>query len=118
MTNANNESKLGQRRYAKGAMRCRLFAVVLVGTGVLSATLIGNSAVGSGWKRHGGHHWGQVQSIEDAQQRARQIAAWLAGSVDASEAQTHEIEAILIELGSDLFPIREQHRTHRLQLIT
>jgi Spy/CpxP family protein refolding chaperone len=38
--------------------------------------------------------------------------------VDTSEAQAHEIEAILIELGGDLFPIREQHRTHRLQLIT
>ena len=116
MTDTNPSPERKSKRCGSPAMRFGFLAVMLVAVGVIGATFIGSSHAGSGWKGHGGHH--KVTSVEDARQRGERMAAWLAGAVDADDTQAAQIEAILGNLGADLFPIRAQHREHRLQLIT
>ncbi len=95
------------------ALRFGLFAVLLVGTGVLGATLIGQTWAGSGWKHHG-----RVHSVEEARDKARDVAAWVAGAVDASETQRTEVDGILSGFAETLYPMVEKHRENRRALIT
>ena len=95
--------------------RTGLIAAV-TGAVVLGGLALGAAAVSAhgdrGWGRHG------PVSIEAMQERAQDKIAWIAGKVDASEAQQQELEAIANALVADMAPLIEQHREHRRDMIT
>ena len=90
-----------------------LVAVFLVGLGVIGATLIGQTWAGGSWK-----HRSDITSAHDAREHARDIAAWITGSVDASDEQGEKIDTILVDLADRLYPIAEHHREQHRDLLT
>jgi Spy/CpxP family protein refolding chaperone len=86
--------------------------------GVVGAVLAG---CGRGSHSHGWHHNGhgrhEVHSPEEAQERARKVAAWVLREVDATEAQEQRIQAIVEESVEQMLPLRERHQQHHQALI-
>ena len=94
--------------------RLGIFALVLVGLGVVGTALIGPTWAGGGWK----HHRSEIATVEDAREHARDIAAWVTGTVDGTEPQGEKIDAVLVNLAESLYPLAEQHREQRRVLLT
>ena len=120
-TGGQNQSST--RQSAKRAIRFGLVAALLVAGGVIATSFVDSSLAGTGWMGpHRQHwdddHWHDISNVEQAQQQARTMAAWLSGTIDADTTQATRLEAILVELSGELFPLRDAHRAHELQLIT
>lgn len=92
--------------------RLGVAAAALVGLGAL-ATVAVNVTAHEG-RGHG--HRGPV-TIEGARERALDKAAWMLGSVDATPEQEQRVNEIVTRLVDDLYPLREEHRAHRRELI-
>lgn len=104
----------GGSRCKKGRLaRIGLFAVFIIGLGAIGATLIGPSWAHGSWK----HHGSRIDSIQDARERASDIAAWVTGTVDGSAQQGQEIDVILVALAETLYPLAQTHHgQHRVLL--
>lgn len=108
----NRRHRLGRRA------RLGVAAVTLVGIGaVLGAAASVHAARTGGWPGVG-HHWGSVESEEQARERALDGTAWFLGRLDASAQQQTRINAIVDALVGELYPLREEHQVRRRQLIT
>lgn len=103
--------------------RFGIAAAGLIGLGAILGGL-GTVAVDAG--AHGGfgfsghRHWrgrgplSQEQMLEGA----RDKAAWMLGSVDATPEQESQVDAILSKLIADVHPLRQQHRGNRREFIS
>lgn len=115
MNESSNTQSEHRRNCRKGRVaRLGIFALVLVGLGVVGTVLVGPTwAVGS-WK----HHRADITTVEDAREHARDIAAWVTGTVDGTDQQGEQIDAALVSLAEKLYPLAEQHREQRRNLLT
>ena len=126
MNEETNETNSGHRRGGKCGLgrkgRLGVAVVALVSLGAVLGALItvatdatAHGRMG-GWRGHGAHH--TAASIEEARERALDGAAWVAGSVDATPEQEQRIEEILTGMVETLYPLREEHRAHRRELVS
>ena len=120
-TKSSDSGCPGDRRHRRHRIgrraRLTLAAITLVGLGaVLGAAASVQAARMGGW--HGGHHLGMVSTKEQALERALDGTAWVLGRVDASADQQTRINAIVTELVTELYPMRDAHVERRRQLIT
>ena len=112
MTATRSVSRRRLRRFCIGA--------TLAGAiGVIGASIAGCSRGISnqyhGW--HCGHGFHEVDSPEEAQERARTAAKWMLRKIDATDDQQQRIQAIVDESVQQLYPLREKHRLHHAQLL-
>ena len=98
-----------------------IMALVLAGLGAAGGTLAMNAMdaeAHDGWRHGLRHHWhGHAMDANRATERLQHVSAWALGSVDATEEQRERIDAILAGAVEDLFPLRDEHRAHRRDLI-
>ncbi len=66
-----------------------------------------------GMFRHGHGHY----TVERARDRAADTAAWVVGAVDANDEQKTAIRGIMTRTVDAVFPLVEQHRGNRQELI-
>lgn len=92
--------------------RLGIAAVVLMGLGALATVAVD---VFAHQERHRGHRG--AATIEDAREHALDKAAWMLGSVDATPEQEQRVNEIVARLVDNLYPLREEHRRHRRELI-
>jgi protein CpxP len=99
-------------------LRLSLFAILLLGMGAVAGALLSAAA---GVAAHGGFgHWGHrggVHSLEQAQDRAQDIGAWLGGTLDATPEQSEQVNGILTRFVEKVYPLAEQHRQNRRLLL-
>ena len=113
--NESSDEQSDNRRCKKGrAARLGLFAVFLIGLGVIGATVIGPMWAGGSWK----HHGSEITSLQGAHEHAKDIAAWVTGTVDGTDQQGQQIDAILVNLADTLYPIAERHHDQHRVLLT
>ena len=110
------------RHGAKRRVPGWLAAVILLGlgaTGGALTTVAIDAQAHKGWGHAMGEHrrHGGASDPEEAVERVQRMAAWALGSVDATDEQRERIDAILASTVNDLFPLREEHRAHRHDLI-
>jgi Spy/CpxP family protein refolding chaperone len=123
-----NEESKETRSEGRGKGKCRhgrrtrlgIAAITLVGAGAVLGALITMAADtvahgGMGGHRGFGHHG--PSTIEEAEERALDGAAWLSGTVDATPEQQQRLEEIATQMVERLFPLREVHRDHRRELV-
>ena len=91
MNKSSNEQTDHRRHCKKGRVaRLGLFAVIVVGLGAIASAFVGPAwAVGS-WK----HHRAEINTVEQAREHAKDIAAWITGTVDATDQQGERIDSI------------------------
>jgi Spy/CpxP family protein refolding chaperone len=84
--------------------------VGVVTGGILGVLLTTSASVYSFWgfRHHRGGH-----SAEEVSERVSFMTEWVLKKVDASEEQTHQVQDIVLETVSDLFPLKDQHRANR-----
>lgn len=111
---AGDKKRTCSGRLSKGT-RIGIGAAALIGVGALVTVLVGTFT--HAWAGTGFRHHGNVYSIEEARDRAKDVSAWLSGTVDASDAQRAQVDTILIELAETLYPLAEQHRGHKRDLL-
>jgi Spy/CpxP family protein refolding chaperone len=90
--------------------------LLIAGLAALAAVVLGafvSCGHGHGF-RHRGHSLG---SPEEAREHIERHADWVLGRVDASEAQTERIVAILGGSVDELYGLRDRHRTHHDELV-
>ena len=76
----------------------------------------GRGTIHHGWHR-GGHGLHDVSTLQEAQERAESATEWMLGKLDATEGQQQRIQAIVDESVRNLYPLHEQHRLRRTQLL-
>jgi len=121
-TQSNEQShehpRSGRCRTTRTA-RLSLFAALLLGVGALTGALVTTAA---GVAAHAGFgHWGHrggVHSIDQAQDRAQDIAAWMLGTVDATPEQAQQVNDALSGFVEKVYPLAEQHRDNRRLLLS
>lgn len=106
--------------------RLAVFTLVVFMAGSLTggAVAVGTDAFalnGDSFSRHdrhpkGDHRW--AESVEEAQGRARDRAAWVLGRLDAGSEQKDQIYAILDTLVEKLYPLKQFGLEVRRDLIT
>ena len=111
------------RRCAMGRRsRLGVAALALAGAGaVLGALAVTAVSVAAHKGRdahfaHGAHH-SAVRTVDDARERAEDVAAWIAGRADASDEQAGRVTEILVLLSEALFPLGEQHAANRRSML-
>lgn len=98
--------------------RAAMTAMLLVTIGA-AAALVATLSVAS--SAHGGMRGfvhGGVYSAEDLEDRAGYAVAWVLGTVDATDAQEQQIEAIVGEAARDVYPLVARHRERRDAMVT
>lgn len=111
----NTDRRSGARR-----MRGWVLGVCLVGLGAAGGALttVAMDAGAHGWGHGFRHHGrGHMTSPEHAIERVQYASAWVLGRVDATDEQRAQVDAILAEAVNDLFPLRDEHLSHRRDLI-
>ena len=121
-TQRRSETGFGAGHHGSGRrVRGWVMAVMLIGLGAAGGaltTIAVNAGAHGGW--HDGfrmHRHGHVHSAEHATERLQRVSAWALGSVDATGEQRDRIDAILAGAVNDIFPLRDEHRAHRRDLI-
>ena len=116
MTESNVNQNCRAGRHRGRAVRLVIAAFVLVGAGVAAGALAtGGGAHAYGWE--GGHHRGGAETEAEAIERVQSLSAWALGSVDATEAQREQVDEVLEALVRQVYPLKQQHRDNRLDLI-
>ena len=115
-TDAGSGRNDGKRR-ARGWV----MAVILLGLGAAGGaltTVAVDAGAHSGWS-HGHRMFGHGRVTDPAQaiERVQHASAWALGSVDATDEQREQVDAILAAAVNDLFPLRAEHRAGRRDLI-
>ena len=117
-----NESQSKNARPAarRGTKKVRLViaAVALVGLGTAIGVVATEVPARAGW--HGFKEWrhhGHLRSEATARATAKWISARVLDDVNASDAQREQIDAVLDELVTKAWPLREQHYEHHQALI-
>ena len=131
---AGEETGSGARRGSR-RVRAWIMAIVLVGVGAAGGALttVAIDAGAHGWRGGDGwahglkdegvkdgfrHRWHRrVTDPDQAIERLQRVSAWALGSVDATDEQRERIDEILAAAVNDLFPLRDEHRSHRRDLI-
>ena len=67
------------------------------------------------WRHQG--HGGAHYSVERARERAADTAAWVVGTVDASDEQKTSIRQIMARTVDTVYPLVAQHRDNRQEFI-
>ena len=100
------------------AVRLSIFAFLLLAIGGVSGALLSTAA---GVAAHGGFgHWGHrggVHSIEQAQDRTKDVAAWMLGTLDATPEQAEQVNGVLSGFVDTVYPLAQQHRENRRLLL-
>ena len=113
----NNEGRNDGKRRARGWV----MAVMLLGLGAAGGaltTVAVDAGAHGGWSQ--GHRMfkhGRVTDPAQAIERLQRASAWALGSVDATDEQREQIDAILAATVNDLFPLRAEHRDGRRDLL-
>jgi len=103
--------------------RSRLHIVVvsagLIGLGAVLGVLGAASASAlAGFGGHwGGRHGTGPVTLEQVRERAGDRLEWMLGALDASAEQSTRIKAIGLELATDLYPLRQQHRDNKRRIM-
>ena len=121
-TQRRSETGFGAGHHGSGRrVRGWVMAAMLIGLGAAGGALT-TIAVDAG--AHGGwhdrfrmHRHGHADGAEHATERLQRVSAWALGSVDATGEQRDRIDAILAGAVNDIFPLRDEHRAHRRDLI-
>ena len=118
-TQSDNHSQEHQGRCGlRRGVRLGVMVALLLGLGAvlgaLASITFNVAAHGhfGGWRHHGGVH-----SIEQAHDRARDVTAWVLGSVDATSTQEEQVQTVMSGLVDKIYPLAEQHRENRRTLI-
>jgi len=75
----------------------------------------GGPGFGGHWD---GHHGKGPVSLEQMRERTGDRLDWVLGALDASDEQAGRIKAIGMELATDLYPLRQQHRDNKRQIMS
>ena len=106
MNDSNSEQNAAHPSCKKHRIaRLAVVTIFLVALRVVGATFVGKTWAGSSWK-----HRPDIASVENAQEHAKEMAAWITGTVDGSDLQGEHIDTILAELSGKLYPLVQQHR--------
>ena len=98
-----------------------VMALMLLGLGAAGGALTTvalDAGAHGGW--HHGHRMfghGHATDPAEATERVRHFSAWALGSVDATDEQRERVDTILASAVNDLFPLRDEYRAHRRDLI-
>ena len=109
------------RNDGKRRARGWIMAVMLLGLGAAGGALTTvalDAGAHGGWG--GGHRMfrhGHATDPAQAIERVQHASAWALGSVDATDEQREQVDAILAGAVNDLFPLRAEHRAGRRDLI-
>lgn len=87
--------------------------VLAVGAVALLGAALATPAVGAPFGRWR-HHSHDAESVKE---HARFGAEWMLRYVDASEEQEDQVYGIIDRAVSELFPVTEQHRGHREEMV-
>ena len=116
MTQSNSSDTGGTAGRRSRKARFVIAAVVLVGVGAAVGALAKEAPVGwAGWG--GWHHRGEVSTQAEAIERVQKLSAWALGSVDATDDQRTQVDEVLASLVEHAYPLKQQHRENRQDLI-
>ena len=96
--------------------RSRRFWLGAALAGVVGAFVAGCGRSHHGWHRSG-HGMQDVASLEEARDRAHDATDWMLRHFDATDEQRTRIRAIVDESVTQLYPLRERHQRHHLELV-
>ena len=106
-----------RRRRGMRGMRGWILALALIGLGAVGGAAT-TAAVGSEGHGMWGHHWKhRASNPAEMTEKLQRMSAWALGSVDATDEQRARVDAILAEAVNDLFPLRDEQRAYRRDLI-
>lgn len=120
-THESEDLRQPQGRCALGRKaRLGIAALGLLSLGLVAGALIAATvevAAHGEFGRHGKSGHGNLHSLEEAHERAKDKVAWMIGSVDATPEQEQRTNEIVANLVDDVYPLAQQHRENRRALI-
>jgi Spy/CpxP family protein refolding chaperone len=107
--------KFGSWRAPRDGLGTGLLFAGLLTITLIAGALLSASWAEAGWGRFG--HGRHAQDPEQAREHAEFAAEWILRVVGASDTQQAQVRGIIGTSVESLFPLADQHRTHRDELI-